>query len=889
VELKERVMKFWTSLRALLTYVVRRPRVEHEMDEELRFHLNSRADDLERQGLTRAEAERQARIEFGGYERYKEECRDALGLRLLRELAVDLRYGVRQLRQCPGFTAVAVLTLALAIGANAAIFSFVDATLLKRLPFPKPEQIVMVWEKSPDGGSDLVSTTDFLDWKQQSTVFSAIEAEKDGSMTLTGGDRPVQLQGARESASFFDVWGIQPVLGRTFALDEDQPGKNLVVVLSHRLWESRFGADPNIIGRTLDLSGKPYTVIGVMPPGVFDRIRDLFWVPLAFEAREMTRVNRWVICFARLKPGVTLEQARDQMKLIAARIEHDHPDSNKGWSATVDRFQDIFLDDGLRRSLWILLAAVGALLMMGCANLAHVLLARAAGREREVVVRSALGASKGRLVRQFLTESALLSVCGGVAGLLPGYELMKTFKAWAPLFHLPVEADVQLDGRVLLFTAIVMIVTGILFGIAPAIHSARHGLAVSLKKEGGMATSGVPRKRVRDALVVADIAVAFVLLCGAALLIRNLYRLQQVDPGFESTNVVTMRMPMRPAEYADGLRIISYLDQVREKLDTLPGVLAAATTSALPFEGWSDGMPFRIDGRPDMPNRPDAGFKQVSPSYLSALRMRLREGRWLAETDTAASVPVVVINEPMANRYFKREDPIGKRILVRQIIIGQPALGPEIAWQVVGVVAEEKTNGLDDSSPGMYVSYKQSPTTATALVVRTAMDPARVVKAIEAAIWQANKDQALDDIKPLEQIESESLGPNRLRTVLLGIFAAMAVLLAAIGIYGVISYSVALRMHEMGVRAALGASRWEQLRLVLSGGLVLTAQGLGIGIFGALAFSRLLASLLFGVSSYDLWTLAAAAVILTAVAAVACYLPARRATKVDPMVALRHD
>jgi putative ABC transport system permease protein len=861
------------------------------MEEELRSHVVSRADDLERQGLTRAEAERQARVEFGGYERYKEECRDALGLRLLGELAADVRYGLRQLRQSPGFTAVAVLTLALGIGANTAIFSIVDATLLERLPYPQPEQIVMVWEKLPKGGRNVISTMNFLDWKRQSTVFSAIAAERDGSMTLTGGDRPVQLQGARESASSFDVWGVKPLLGRAFAPDEDQPGKNLVVVLSHRLWESRFGADPKILGRTLNLNGKPYAVIGVMPPGVFDRIKDMFWVPLAFEPQEMTRDYRWMICFAKLKPGVTLQQARDQMKLIAARIEHDHPESNKGWSATVDRFRDIFVDDSLRRSLWVLLAAVGAVLMIGCVNLANVLLARGTARQREVVLRSALGASKGRLVRQFLTESALLSGCGGVAGLLTGYGLMKMFKIWTPYLHLPVEADVQLDGRVLVFTAIVVIVTGILFGIAPAIHTARHDLVNSLKEGGGTATSSTRRKRVRNALVVAEIAAAFVLLCGAALLIRSLYRLQQVDPGFESTNVITMRMPMTSAEYPDGPRIVSYLDVVRDKLDALPGVLAAATTSALPFEGWSDGMGFRIEGRPfvDMANRPDAGFKQVSPSYLSALRMRLREGRWLAESDTAGSVPVMVINEPMATRYFKGEDPIGKRILVRQIVPGQPALGPEIAWQVVGVVAEEKVDGLDDSSPGMYVSYKQSPTTGTALVVRAAMNPGRLLKTIEAAIWQLNKNQALDDIKPLEQIEAESLGPNRLRTVLLGIFAAVAVLLATIGIYGVISYSVAQRTHEMGVRAALGASRWDQLRLVLEGGMVLTALGLGIGVIGALALTRLLASLLFGVSPHDLWSLAAAAVILTAVAAVACYLPARRATNVDPMVALRHE
>ena len=874
-------------LRALL----RRQSAERDLDRELRSHLEAEAEEQQAAGRSAEEAAYAARRALGNKLKLEEDVRKAWGFQWLEACVQDLRYGLRQLRRSPGFTAMAALTLALGIGANTAIFSIVDAVLLERLPYPHPEQIVMVWEKAPDDDRNVVSALNFLDWKRQNTVFSAISAETEGSMTLTGGDRPVQLQGARESASFFEVWGIKPLLGRTFTPDEDQPGKDLVVVLSHRLWQSRFGADPKILGRTLNFNNQRYSIIGVMPPGVFDRIRDLFWVPLAFEPRDMTRDFHWITSFARLKPGVTLQGARDQMKAIAARIEHDYPESNKGWSATVDRFQDTFVDDSLRRTLWVLLAAVGAVLLIGCVNLANVLLARGTGREREVAVRSALGASRGRLLRQFLAESALLSGMGGVAGVLAAYSLLQIFKTWAPLFQLPVEADVRLDGRVLLFTAVVVIVTGILFGISPAIRAARHGLAESLREGGRTATSGTGRKRLRNALAVAEIAVALVLLCGAVLLLRSFYQLQQVDPGFESTNVITMWMPMTPAQYPDGPRIIGYLDQVREKLNALPGVSAAATASALPLQGWGEGMPFLIEGRPfiDMADRPGCGYKRVSPSYLSALHMRLRKGRWLAETDIATSVPVVVINEPMASRYFKSEDPIGKRIRIQQIIPVQPALGPEIPWQVVGVVAEEKANGLDDTSPGVYVSYKQSPGTNTALVVRAAMDPAHLVKSIEAAIWQINPNQALDDVKPLKQIEAETLGPNRVRTVLLGVFAAVAQSLAAIGIYGVMSYAVALRTHEMGVRAALGASRSDQLRLVLRDGMALTALGLGIGLAGSLALTRLLASLLFGVSPHDPWTLASAAVILATVAAAACYVPARRATKVDPMVALRYE
>ena len=796
------------------------------------------------------------------------------------------------IRNSPGFTAIAILTLAFGIGANTAIFSFVDAVLLRPLPYPHPERIVMVWEKPPGGERNGISTMNFLDWKRQNTVFSAMAAETGGSVTLTGSDRPVQIQGARESASFFEIWGIKPMLGRTFAPHEDQPGKNLVVVLSHRLWESRFGANPKIIGRTLSLNNEPYTVIGVMPPGIFDRIRDLLWIPLAFEPKDMTRDYHWLISFARLKPGVTLQQAREQMKSIAARIEHDYPESNKGWSTTVDRFQDIFVDDSLRRSLWVLLAAVGAVLLIGCVNLANLLLARATSREREVAVRSALGASRGRLVRQFLTESILLAGLGGAAGIVTGYVLMIALKAWTPPNLLPPEANVRLDGRVLLFSAAVVIVTGILFGIAPALHAARTDLAESLKEGGRTATSGGGRMRVRNALVVAEIALAFVLLSGAALLVRSFYRLQQVDPGFDATNVVTMWMPMTSAQYPDGPRIISYLDQVKDKLDALPGVLAAATTSGLPLEGWSEGMPFLIEGHPfiDLADRPAANYKRVSPSYLAALQLRLLKGRWLEESDTAGGLPVIVINKAMEERYLKGEDPIGKRILIQQIIPGKPALGPEIPWQVIGVVSNERTE-MDSAndSPEVYVSYKQSPTTETALVVRGALGSAQLVKSIEAAIWQLNKNQSFDDVKTLDELKSDSLGANRLRTTLLGIFAALALLLAAIGIYGVISYSVAQRTHEMGVRAALGASRWDQIKLVLSGGMWLTAAGMMIGALGSLGLTRVLASLLFGVSPYDPWTLAAVSVILTAVAVAACYIPAQRATHVDPMTALRQE
>jgi len=806
-------------------------------------------------------------------------------------LLQDLKYGLRMLAKNPGFTAVAVLTLALGIGANTAIFSFVDAVLLKPLPFSHPERMVMVWEKPPDGGRNVVSSLNFLDWKNQNSVFDAMAAQGGATMTLTGADQPVMLRVGLVSAPYFNIFGAEPLLGRTFAPAEDQPGKQHEAVLSHRIWENRFGSDPGIIGRNIALNGESYTVIGVMPPGLFDRSWPDLWAPLAFQPTDLTRDYHWLVSFARLKPGVNLEQARQQMNAIAVRIAHGYPKSNKGWGATVTPYADTLVDNDLRKTLLVLLAAVGAVLLIGCVNLANLLLVRGAGREREVAIRAAMGGSRTRLVRQFLTESVLLAGLGGSAGVLIGWQLLLAMNRWIPRFLLPAEADVRLDARVLVFAAAIAVATGILFGIAPAVHGVRTDLVGSLKEGGRAATSGSGRKQIRNTLVVAEIALAFVLLSGAGLLLRSFYQLQQVNPGFDSTNVITMVLPLPSQQYPDGPRIVSYQQQVIEKIQAVPGVRSAAVANSLPLEGWPIGMHFQIEGRPfvDPSNRPDCGFKTASPSYLSAVGLRLIRGRWLAEADTAATLPVAVINETMAKQNFQGQDPLGQRILIDQLIPGQPAVGPEIPWQVVGVVADEKIHRLDESSAGLYVSYQQSPSPGTALVVRGAMDPTRLVKSIQSAIWQINRNQAFDDIKTLERIKSESLGENRLRTVLLGAFAGLALLLAATGIYGVISYSVAQRTHEIGLRAALGASRWAQLGLIFRDGMTLTVIGMGIGVMGALGLTRLLASLLFGVSPHDPWTLALVGVILAAVAVAACLIPARRATKVDPMVALRYE
>jgi putative ABC transport system permease protein len=805
-----------------------------------------------------------------------------------------MRYAIRTLRRSPGFTIIALLTLALGIGANTAILSFVNGVLLKPLPYRDPHGIVMVWEKPPGGDRNGISTLNFLDWKNQNTVFEHMAAINfGGNVTLTGAGQPEELQGVRVSASYFDIFGVQAVFGRTFAPDEDQLGKSQVVILSHRLWENRFGADPSIVGRTLTLSGKPCTVVGVMPAhSPFDRSYAQLWIPLSFEPRDMTRDYHWMLSFARLKPGVSLEKAQAGMDAIGARIAAAYPESNKGWGVTVERFEDRIVGPQLRRSLFVLLAAVGAILLIGCANLANLTLARGAAREREIAVRASLGAGAWRLIRQLLTENLLVAAAGGALGLALGYAMIRGLILLAPPFSLPSEADVSIDPAILLFTLAVSLLTALLFGLAPAIHAARVDPASAMKEGGRSASSGAGRARLRSALIVAEVALAFVLLAGAGLLVGSFFRMLHVDTGFTSTNVTTARLPIARDRFAHPEQLLQYVRLLDDRLRAAPGVRDVAFSNVLPMQGWGDGMPFLVAGHAfvDRANRRACFYKRVTGSYFRTLEIRLLRGRTFTDRDTRGGAPVIVINEEMARRYFKGEDPLGKRILIQEILYGQPGLGPEIPWEVVGIVGDEQTGSLiDTKSPGVYVTFDQSPTNDLNMVLRASLDPRMLTSAIHAAVHAVDKDQAIADLETLEQIKSGTVSSDRMQTMLLAIFAALALLLAAIGIYGVISYSVTQRTHELGIRAALGASRGSLLGMVILRGMQLTLIGLAIGAAGALALTRLLASLLFGISPRDPVTLIGVAAVLSAVALLACYIPARRAAAVDPLVALRYE
>jgi putative ABC transport system permease protein len=807
-------------------------------------------------------------------------------------LLQDLRYAWRTLTNSPGFTAVALITLALGIGANTAIFSFVDGLLLRPLPYKDASRIVRVMEKPPLGERNGISTLNFLDWQKDNTVFDFMAAQNGASMTLTGEHDPVQLRAGRVSAHFFDIFGIKATLGRTFLPGEDQSGKDKVVVLSHALWVSQFGADPSIINRKVSLDNAPYIVVGVLPAGgAFDRAFAQLWRPLAFEPSNMTRNFHWMISFARLKDGVSLQQARANMDTIGARIARDFPQSNKGWGVVVEPYADTLIGPQLRTSLLVLLTATGLVLLIGCANLANLSLARGVSREREVAVRASLGAGRSRLVRQFLTENVLLSVCGGVLGIGVGYGLMSWLQTLIPPFSFAREAEITMDVRVLSFSLALSVCTGVLFGLAPAWHATTPDLA-GVMKEGGRGSSGGSRKILREALIVSEVALAFVLLVGSGLMMRSFFTLMNAEMGFDGTNVLTMTLPIATERFPDPERLNLYLREIRTAVEAVPGVKETAYSCAPPMRGTCYGMPWQVADRPleNKANRQGGFFKIVSASYFSTLRLQLVKGRALSDRDAKGSPRVLVINERLARRDFKDADPIGRRLLIEEIIPGKTELGPDIAWEIVGVIRDEKVMGMDDDrSAGVYVSNEQSPAYGGTLSVRAGSNPATLLKSITAAIQSVNKDQTITDIRTVDEIKELSVAPNRIQSTLLGIFGTVAVVLAAIGIYGVISYSVAQRTHEIGIRAALGATNGGLVRLILVRGLVLTSAGLTIGLAGALGLTRLMTSILYGVGARDPGTMIAVASILAGVAAAACYVPARRATKVDPIVALRYE
>jgi putative ABC transport system permease protein len=812
-------------------------------------------------------------------------------------LVQDLRYAVRQLRKSPGFSAVAVVTLALGIGANTAIFSVVNGALLRPLAFEKPDRVVRVWhvppQKSFPGMTTFsVSPANFLDWQNQNHVFESMAIYGFRGFTVSGAGKAEQVTASTVSAAYFDTLGVQPMLGRVFSTDEDQPGRSNVVVLSYRFWQERFGSSRDIVGRNITLDGASYLIAGVMPAGF--RFPDFaqMWTPMAWRDQEkVIRGNHNYLVIARLKPDLSVKQAQAEMNTISARLEQQYPEDDKGWGAVVLPLQEDLVSD-VRPALLVLLGAVGFILFIACVNVANLSLARIFGRHKEVAIRTALGASSMRIVRQILVESVLLALAGGALGLTYagfGIRLIMAFLAG----RLPQSIEAGIDAKVLTFTALVAVLTGAIAGIFPALHLSRANVNQALKQGLGRTDSDSSGNRTRNTLVAVEVALSLVLLIGAGLMIRSFQLLREVNPGFQSQRVLTITAAVPRTKFPGPLQQVSFFERVLERVRSLPGVVAAGAIDDIPLGGDRSHQPIAAEGHPVVPmsEQPEVDVSLVSAGYMSALRIPILRGREFDNTDIAGRPATILISESLARQFWPNEDPIGKHITL--------SFFPGIVREVVGVVGDVKVDGLNQtrSTAALYVPLDQI-TTPTGeqwrsfgmtLVVLTADNPANLASAVTSAIREADRDIPVRDVLTMDQLVKDSLSPQRFDLLLLGAFALLALILAAIGIYSVLSYSVKRRVQEIGIRLALGAGLSDVLRMIVLEGMRPTLLGLASGTVAALALAKVMSSLLYGVKPTDPVIFLAVALVLALIALSASIIPAYRATKVDPMVALRYE
>ncbi|HEY0004368.1 MAG TPA: ABC transporter permease [Pyrinomonadaceae bacterium] len=897
-------MPEWKAeIRRRLSGLKLQPTREAEIIEELAQHLDDRYEQSLEGGATREEAYLAALLELTESDLLAQELRgvervvrqepvvwgERRSMNMLGDLWQDLRYGLRMLVKSPGFTIVAVIALALGIGANSAIFSVVNTVLLRPLPYKDPDRLVMVWEDNTRHGypRDTPAAANYIDWREQNQVFEGMAAVADLSINLTGVGEPERIEGCRVSASLFPLLGVEPQLGRAFLPEEDAPGGNRVVIMSHGLWQRRFGSDMKIIGQPLNLNGESYRVVGVMPPQFqFPRREIELWVPIAFTSQEAaSRGKHYLEVIARTKTGITLQQAQAEMNTIAARLQQQYPEQNTDLGAVVTPLHEYFAGD-IKPALLILLGAVGFVLLIACANVANLLLARAAVRQKEISIRIALGASRWRLIRQFLTESILLAALGGVVGLLLSLWGVSLLKSFIPE-NISQARAITIDAKVLVFTLLVSLLTGLVFGLAPATQASNFNLNETLKEGGRDSAAGSRGNRIRALLVIAEVAVSLILLIGAGLLINSFLRLRSVDPGFRADKLLTMQVALPEQKYPDHARRTVFYTELLRRVEALPGVKSAAVTTNLPLYRQGNSIGIFIEGRPDPPPAqvPIVVTRVISPRYFSTMGIQLLQGRSISEQDRVDSPAVAVISETMARKYWPGEDPIGKRISPGK------AETPEDWITIIGVVKDVRQFELSATpKPQMYLSYTQAAFFEPRdLVISTDAEPLSLAATVRRAVWEIDKDQPVSDIRTMEEILSESVARQRFSMLLLGIFAALALALAAVGIYGVMSYSVAQRTREIGIRMALGAQRSDVLKLAVGAGLKLVLIGVAIGLLASFVLTRVMSSLLFGVSATDPATFVIISLVLISVALLASYIPARRATKVDPMIALRYE
>jgi predicted permease len=871
-----------------------RASVEQELDAELHFHLQQQIEENLAAGMSAEEARYAARRAIGGADQIKDDCRDMRRVNLVQDLLQDLRYAARILRKSPAFTAAAVLTLALSIGANTAIFSVVNAALLRPLPFRNPDRLVMVWEDLSFMGfpQNTPAPANFVDWKYRNHVFTDMAAMHGDLMSLTGDGQPEEVEVKIVTANFFSLMGIRPVVGRTFLPDEDRSGAAHVALLSRGIWVRRYGGNRQIVGNTVLLSGEKYTVIGVLPPGFdFPDPVDV-WVPMAFSAEQWRqRSNHFLEVVARLRDGVTVERARVEMIAIAKRLEHEYPETNTRVGSVVVPLHDQFVG-GLRLGFIVLLATVAGVLLIACANIANLLLARATGRQREMAMRIALGARRSRLVRQVLTESVFLASLGGLVGVLLA---SWTFGFLTRLIPLPLAstAAVSLSGPVLLFSVAVAMAAGILFGLAPACNISGGAIAETLKQNGRGAV-GTGGGRLRSALVVVEVSLAVTLLIGTGLMLQTLFHLQEIDPGFRPGHVLCLRTSLSATEkskYRDLKTRVEFYQRVLAGVTTLPGVVAAGYTTYLPFTNGGGTSGFAIEGKSTPRGGPynDANHRVITPDYLRTIGARLIAGRSIQESDRSDSLPVALINQTMAQKYWLGEDPIGKRFKLGDDSSPTPWI------TIVGVVGDIRQLSIDvPARPEMYFSYQQQAAnfgfyTPRDLAVRIAGDPLTLAPAIRRVIADVDKDQPVSKVQPMQALLASEIADRRLQLQLLGSFAVLALILVSVGIYGVLAYAVKQCTPEIGVRMALGARQQDILRSVMGGGARLICTGLTFGLAGAWVLTRLIRSLLYGITAADPATFIGSTLLFLLIGLAACYFPARRASRVDPTSALRYE
>ena len=860
-----------------------------EFDAEIQEHLRLLTERYRRQGLTPENAELAARRQFGNTTLLREERKAMQTIPVLEAFWNDLVYALRMLRKNPGFATTAVLTLALGIGANTAIFSVCNAVLLKPLPYSEPDRIVLLWEHRRGGTPQTVAPANFVDWREQTRSFSEVAAIRSTSMTLIGQGEPARLKGAAVSWNFLSLFGVPLTLGRNFLAEEDQPERNHVVILSYQMWQERFGARPDVVGRPMTLNDTSHTVVGVLPPGFqFGstssdfQVRNQFdvWVPLALNLEKLQRGTHPLRVFARLKPGVELGQAQADLNVVAANLERFYPEDNREMGITAVPLGEQ-VTNNVRPVLTILLSAVGLLLLIACANVANLLLSRAAAREKEMAVRMALGASRRRLAQQLLTESLLLAGLGGSGGFLFAWATISALSSLLPA-DLSRASGITLDARILGFTGLISLATGVLFGLVPLFQARKVNANESLK-QNARGSSG-SQARMRSGLAVAQMAIATILLIGAGLTAKSLWALLHVSPGFRTEHILTARLSLPRSRYPDNRRIAAFQQELLQSVRSAPGVQSAGFATYLPLSGTDNGWAFFIEGRPPLPvgvyNM--AKYRPASPGYFETIGIPLLRGRTFTFADTEDTPWVVIINQAMARRYWGEQDAVGQRL----------RFGGKVWRTVIGVVGDVLHEGLDGAARAeMYVPFTQAPNVESGptIVVHTAIAPAALAADLRSAVSAIDRAMPIDQIETMEQFVSVSVAQPRFRTIILVAFSFLALVMASIGIYGVMNYLVIQRTHEFGIRMSLGATQGDVLRLVLGRAAVLIGVGLGLGLLGAVLLVRLITKLLYGVTPLDPFTFATVSIVLSAVALSASYIPARRATRVDPIAALRYE